>query len=147
VAVNISATFSKKDRPRNGLDAIAAKLVDDDLQQAEYWGVVRVRPNFYKVSAEDGERTATVEIAHIEVALDEADIEATRSLLQRRYKDRTGIDDAPPADLFSVLPGDGQADPAAESGTTEAGADELMARRAERKAAGLPAFSGDGEPL
>jgi hypothetical protein len=131
--VNISSAWSKENRPRNGLVQIEDKLVDDALLEAQYWGLVRIEPNFYKVSSEDGSRTPTIRIAHIEVVEDEQDIEVVRSLLQRRFKDRTGIDDTPPADLFSVL-GDGQGDDG-ERQVPEASADEILAERAERKAA------------
>ncbi|MCX5066938.1 hypothetical protein OOJ91_13885 [Micromonospora lupini] len=153
--VNISSAWSKENRPRNGLVQIEDKLVDDELLDASYWGLVRIEPNFYKVDGEDGSRTPTVRIAHIEVVTDEDDVEAVRSLLQRRFKDRTGIDDAPPADLFSVLPGDGAQDADGERQVPEADGDEIMAERRERKEAEAaeqagrvapPAFSGGGEP-
>ena len=141
--VNISAAWSKENRPRNGLVQIEESLVDDDLLDASYWGVVRIEPNFYKVSSEDHTRTPTVRIAHIEVVQAAEDVEAVRGLLQRRYKDRTGIDDEPPASLFDVLDGDGQRE------VPEAGADEILAERAERLAdeaeaarVAAPEFSG-----
>ncbi|MDG4784393.1 hypothetical protein O7626_00335 [Micromonospora sp. WMMD1102] len=132
MSVNISAAFAKADRPRNGLVAIADKLVNEDLQQAEYWGVVRIKPNFFQVSAETGERTPTVKLPHIEVVLDNADIEAVRAILARRYKDRTGLEDTEPDALFDVTE-DGRVVP-------EAGAEELLAERAEAHAA------QDGQP-
>lgn len=142
--VNISAAWSKENRPRNGLVQIEEKLVDDDLLDASYWGVVRIEPNFYKVSSEDHTRTPTVRIAHIEVVQDEADVEAVRALLQRRFKDRTGIDDEPPASLFDVLPGESGGEQDGERQVPEPSAEEILAERDERKAAGLPAFS-DGD--
>ncbi|PZF98526.1 hypothetical protein [Micromonospora deserti] len=150
MTVNISAKFSKENKPRNGLVQIESKLVDDDLLHAEYWGLVRVKPNFYKVDGEDGSRTPTVEIAHIEVVTDEADVEVVRTLLQRRYKDRTGIDDQEPADLFSVLPsGEGDGDGAGERRVPEASAEELVAEHREAQAAKAAApaaeFSGGGD--
>ena len=139
--VNISAAWSKENRPRNGLVQIEEKLVDDDLLDASYWGVVRIEPNFYKVSSGDHTRTPTVRIAHIEVVQADEDVEAVRALLRRRYKDRTGIDDEPPASLFDVLPGGEPKDGGGEREVPEASAEEIMAERDERKAAGLPAFS------
>ncbi|MET7949246.1 hypothetical protein [Micromonospora sp. NPDC005324] len=136
MTVNISSAWTKENRPRNGLSEIEGKLVNDQLLDASYWAVVRVEPNFYKVSSEDGSRTPTAKIAHIEVAVDEDDIEAVRSLLQRRYKDRTGIDDQEPATLFDVAPGGEQdGDQDGERQVPEASADEILAERAERKAA------------
>lgn len=124
--VNISAAFAKADRPRNGLAAIAEKLVNDDLQHAEYYGVVRIKPNFYQVSAEDGTRTPTVKLPQIEVALDEADIETVREILSRRLKDRTGLeDDVEPDALFDVT-SDGRVVP-------EASGAELLAEHRERR--------------
>lgn len=128
MAVNISAAFSKEDRPRNGLERIAAKLVDDDLLEAEYWVVGKIRPNFYKVSSEDGSRTPTIKFGGIEVAVEPADEKVVREIYQRLHQDRTGIDDTPPADLFSVLP-DG------ERQVPEASAEEILAEHEERKAA------------
>ncbi|MBM0275127.1 hypothetical protein [Micromonospora tarensis] len=150
MTVNISSAWTKENRPRNGLVEIEGKLVNDQLLDASYWAVVRVEPNFYKVSSEDGSRTPTAKIAHIEVAVDEADVEAVRSLLQRRYKDRTGLDDTPPEDLFSVLPTGGDED--GEREVPEASGEELLAEHRERKAAeersgavAPPAFSGGGD--
>jgi len=145
--VNISSAWSKENRPRNGLVQIEDKLVDDALLEAQYWGLVRIEPNFYKVSSEDGSRTPTIRIAHIEVVEDEADIEVVRALLQRRFKDRTGIDDQPPADLFSVLPEAAEGD--GERQVPEASAEELMAEHREARAAKAapvgPEFSGGGD--
>jgi hypothetical protein len=101
MSVNISATFKKDERPRNGLEAIAGKLVDDDLQHEEYVIVAIIRPKFFKVVAEDGERTPTIRLDHVEVMVDEAAAKTARELLKDRYKDRTGKDDTPPPDLFS----------------------------------------------
>ncbi|MGW5556889.1 hypothetical protein ACWER9_06655 [Micromonospora sp. NPDC003944] len=148
MTTNISSAWTKESRPRNGLVAIEDKLVNDNLLDAAYWAVCRVEPNFYKVSSEDGSKTPTAKIAHIEVVEDEADVEVVRSLLQRRFKDRTGIDDAPPATLFDAGMGGGE-DGARE--VPEASGEELLAEHRERKAAeqaggvATPAFSDGGE--
>ncbi|MEU6387691.1 hypothetical protein ABZ847_29510 [Streptomyces bauhiniae] len=149
MAVNISATFTKDEKPRNGLVQIEDKLVNDDLLHAQYVVVATIRPKRVATDAEDGTKTPTIRFDHIEVLVDDPDVEVVRALLARRLKDRTGLDDRPPADLFSLL-GDGEQDDdqdGEQDGVPEPDADELMARRAERQAAGLPAFSDGGEPL
>lgn len=104
--VNISATFSKEQRPRNGLEAIAHKLVDEDLLHAQYVVVATVQPKRVATDAEDGTKTPTIRFDHIEVVTDDADVQLVRDLLRRRLKDRTGLEDSePPASLFDVLPG------------------------------------------
>ncbi|MGW3608972.1 hypothetical protein ACWD6N_03635 [Micromonospora sp. NPDC005163] len=152
MAVNISATFKKDEKPRNGLAAIAEQLVDEDLLHAQYVVVATIRPKRVAMDAEDGVKTPTIRFDHIEVLTDVADVELAKGLLARRLKDRTGIEDTEPASLFDVVPGD---EDNGERQVPEAGADEIMAERAERKAAEAeaeqanrvapPAFSG-GEP-
>lgn len=148
MAVNISATFTKDEKPRNGLVQIEDKLVNDDLLHAQYVVVATIRPKRVATDAEDGTKTPTIRFDHIEVLVDDADVAAVRALLARRLKDRTGLDDTPPATLFDVAGGDGdEGQDGEQDGAPEPSGDELMARRDERKAAGLPAFSGSGDPL
>lgn len=142
MAVNISATFTKDEKPRNGLVQIEDKLVDDDLLHAQYVVVATIRPKRVATDAEDGTKTPTIRFDHIEVLVDDADVEVARALLKRRLKDRTGLDDTPPASLFDVLD-EGQGD--GERQVPEPSADEILAEREERKAAGLPAFADGTE--
>lgn len=124
--VNISATFKRDERPKNGLEAIADRLADEDLMHAEYLVVATVRPKFAKIDAEDGSRTPTVKFDHIEVMTD-ARAEQARALLDDAYRERTGRD--PQMELDFGVDGEGEHDPGEPSG------EEILAERAERQAA------------
>lgn len=125
MSVNISGTFSKSERPRNGLVAIEDQLVDEQLLGAQYLVVATVSPKFFKTSAEDGTRVPTVKVDHIEVLTGDL-AETAKAMLAERYKDRTGLDDGEQPDLFGEFDG--------EREVPEASAEELLAERAEAKA-------------
>lgn len=135
VAVNISGTFRKDERPYNGLESLADALVDRDRLHETYVVVAVVRPHAIKTDAEDGSDTPTIRFDRIEpLAGDDADV--AMALLSAAYKARTGRDDAPPPTLFDPL-----GEHVDEREVPEASAEEILAERAERQAAGLPAFS------
>lgn len=129
--VNISATFSKDEKPLNGLEAITDKLVDEQLQGAQYVVVATVRPKFFKANAEDGTRTPTVRFDHIEVLEDPAAIDQARKLLAERHQHRTGHEPQLPMD-FGVEGPDGERE------VPEAGAEELLAEHREARGGGEP---------
>lgn len=104
-AVNISGTFSKDQRPFNGLEAIVDDLLDETKQRDSYIVIAEIRPHAYKFRADDGVKTPTVRVDHIEVVAEAADIKTMRELLERIYAARTG--DSKPASMFDDY-GDGE---------------------------------------
>lgn len=130
MTVNISATFTKEERPRNGLDAIADKLVDEQLQHAQYVVVATVSPKFVKLVAEDGTKTPTIRFDAIEVLEEQSAIDAARQLLVERYQERTGHDPQLPLS-FGVDGPDGDG----EREVPEASGEELLAERREAREA------------
>lgn len=140
MAVKMSAQLTRAQREFNGLDRIADQLIDQP--RGTRYAVVAYSVKRVTDEVDEGVEIPTVQISHIE-PVDGVQADRVRDILAERYADRTGKSLEGDPTLFDVAPGDGQGD----DGPPEAGADELMARRAERKAAGLPAFSGDGEPL
>ena len=122
MSVNISAKFTKESRPYDGLEVIAADLVDDDKLHETHLVVARISPKFYKANAEDGTRTPTIRIDHVEVVTDER-AEQVRQLLAVRFRERTGreVDEDPPSPFDDEVP--------------EPSAEEILAERAERRAA------------
>lgn len=142
MAVKLSAQLTGENRELNGLNHIEQELIE--RPRGERFAVVRYGVRRVSDEIDEGVHVATAKIVHIE-PVDGSDADRVREILADRYHDRTGKSlDGDPT-LFDVVPGDGQDDDA--DGPPEAEADELMARRAERQAAGLPTFSGDGEPL
>jgi hypothetical protein len=126
MSVKIKASFKKDERAKDGLSAIEHKLVDEDLLHELYVVVAFLRPHRIDLLAEDGAKSATVKFDHIET-LDGDQAAAAKELLMAKYKERTGRDDEPAATLFD--------DPDGERQVPEADGDELMAERAETKAA------------
>lgn len=142
MAVKMSAQLTRAQREFNGLDRIADQLIDQP--RGTRYAVVAYSVKRVTDEVDEGVEIPTVQISHIE-PVEGSDADRVREILADRYHDRTGKSlDGDPT-LFDVAPGDDQGDD--DAGTPEPSADELMARRAERKSAGLPAFSGDGEPL
>jgi hypothetical protein len=125
--VKIKASFKRDDKHFDGLSAIEAKLVDEDLMHERYLVVAIVQPHRIDVLAEDGVKSATVKFTHIEVV--EGDVAAeVKERLMAVYRDRTGRDDEPAPTLFD--------DPDGQRQVPEASAKEIMAGRAEAKARG-----------
>jgi hypothetical protein len=127
MSVNISAAFTKENKPNNGLVAIEPALIDDELQHERYVVVAIVKPKFYKAVADEGTRIPTVVFDHIEVVLDPDDQEVVKKFLKGRLYERTGKDMVEPdPTLFD--------DPDGERQVPEASGEEIMAERAEAKA-------------
>lgn len=142
MAVKMSAQLTRAQREFNGLDRIADQLIDQP--RGTRYAVVAYEVKRVTDEIDEGVEIPTVQISHIE-PVDGSDADRVRGILADRYHDRTGKSlDGDPT-LFDVVPGDGQGDDA--DGPPEAEADELMARRKERKEARLPAFSDGGDPL
>jgi hypothetical protein len=124
VSVKIKASFKRDDKHFDGLSAIEAKLVDEDLMHERYLVVAIVQPHRIDVLAEDGVKSATVKFTHIEVV--EGDVAAeVKERLMAAYRDRTGRDDEPQPTLFD---GDG------ERQVPEADGAEIVAELDERRA-------------
>jgi hypothetical protein len=126
VTVKIKASFKSDEKAYDGLGAIEHKLVDEDLMHERYLVVAYVRPHRIDVLAEDGVKSATVKLDHIE-PLDGDAAAAAKELLMTAYRNRTGREDAPQASLF-----DG---PDGERVVPEADGEELLAEHRERQAA------------
>lgn len=133
MAVKISAQLTRANREFNGLDRIEAELVDQP--RGERYAVVRYGVKRVTGEIDEGVEIPTVQINHIE-PVEGTQADRVREILAERYQDRTGKSLEGDPTLFDVVdePGGG------ERQVPEASADELMAERAERKAAGLPAF-------
>ncbi|MEV4271961.1 hypothetical protein [Micromonospora aurantiaca (nom. illeg.)] len=145
MAVKIAAQLTGANREFNGLNRIEHELVD--RPRGTRYAVVAYEVKRVTDEVDEGVKIPTATIAHIEPL--DSDDERARDLLAELYKDRTGKSlDGDPTLFDSVVPG-GEAD--GEREVPEASADELMAERAERKAAeaeaersgpGAPTFSG-----
>lgn len=101
MGVNISATWTKETRPKNGLEAITKSILEDE--ERAYMVVALVRPKFSKKDFESGTETPTVKVVAVEALTDEADAKTARELLDKRFEQRTGAtllpfddDDMPP---------------------------------------------------
>ncbi|QLQ37965.1 hypothetical protein [Micromonospora robiginosa] len=136
MAVKIAAQLTGANREFNGLNRIEHELVDQP--RGTRYAVVAYEVKRVTDEVDEGVKIPTATIAHIEPL--DSDDERARDLLAELYKDRTGKSlDGDPTLFDSVVP-DGD-----EREVPEASADEILAERAERKTAGLPAFSdGDG---
>ncbi|WFE41926.1 hypothetical protein [Micromonospora sp. WMMD998] len=146
MAVKLSAQLTGENRELNGLNLIEQTLIDQP--RGERYAVVRYAVKRVSDEIDEGVHVATAKIVHIE-PVDGAVADRVRDILAERYKDRTGKSlDGDPTLFDSVVPG-GEQDDEQDDGereVPEASAEELMAERDERKAAGLPAFSDGGEP-
>jgi hypothetical protein len=84
-AVNISGTFSKDERPNNGLEQISADLVADELRPRIVIGVVVP----HKFVRKPGEGTVpTVRFEAIEVVTTDDDVETVHEMMDRLRKER-----------------------------------------------------------
>lgn len=126
MSVKIKASFKRDDKHFDGLSAIEAKLVDEDLMHERYLVVAIVQPHRIDVLAEDGVKSATVKFAHIEV-MDGDAAAAVKERLMTVYRDRTGRDDEPQPTLFDGEDG--------ERRVPEASGEEIVAELDERRAA------------
>ncbi|MEV4846117.1 hypothetical protein AB0K20_23230 [Micromonospora matsumotoense] len=144
MAVKMAAQLTRAQREFNGLDRIERELLDQ--RRGVRYAVVSFHVKRVSDEIDEGVEIPTVQITHIE-PVDGDDADRVREMLADRYKDRTGKSlDGDPT-LFDVVPGDGDGQDDEQGTVPEPDADELMARRAERQAAGLPAFSDGGDPL
>ncbi|QDY06138.1 hypothetical protein FJK98_02310 [Micromonospora sp. HM134] len=149
MAVKMAAQLTRAQREFNGLDRIERELLDQ--RRGTRYAVVAYHVKRVSDEIDEGVEIPTVQITHIE-PVEGSDADRVRELLADRYKDRTGKSlDGDPT-LFDVVPGGGdegqdEEQDGEQDGVPEPSGDELMARRDERNAAGLPAFSGSGDPL
>jgi len=88
MTVDISATFSKKERPRNGLDRIAKDLTAEPDTRRIIIGVVECIRTVTDHTSGNAE-TPVVKLVHIE-PMDGDDAVAARALLEKAYHARTG---------------------------------------------------------
>lgn len=134
MAVKTSAQLTRDKREFNGLDRIADELIAQP--RGVRYAVVAYTVKRVSDEVDEGVKIPTVQIVHIEPL--DADDERAREILAERYQDRTGktLDGDPT--LFDVAPGEAED---GEREVPEASAEEILAEREERKAAGLPAFS------
>jgi hypothetical protein len=103
VSVDIKAQFSRKEKPRNGLEFIAGDLVKDPMTPR--YIVARVFVPTSKVNnIEGGAVTPVVQLDLIEPMLSASDEAAAKKLLDRAYKHRNGH--LPPDTLLGVHTGD-----------------------------------------
>ncbi|MFI6819755.1 hypothetical protein ACIBJE_02235 [Micromonospora sp. NPDC050187] len=140
MTVKISAQLTRERKEFNGLDRMHDELVDQP--RGVRYAVVAYEVLRVAEEIPEGVNIPTIRLSHIE-PVDGSDADRVREILADRYHDRTGKSLEGDPKLFDVVPGDGQGD----GGVPEPSGDELMARRAERKAAGQPAFSDGGDPL
>ncbi|MFI1195495.1 hypothetical protein ACH4T9_19870 [Micromonospora sp. NPDC020750] len=143
MTVKISAQLTRAQREFNGLDYITDVLVGQP--RGTRYAVVAYEVKRVTDEIGEGVEIPTIQITHVE-PVDGVQADRVREILAERYQDRTGKSLEGDPTLFDVAPGDGGPG-GDEEQVPEASADELMARRAERKAAGQPAFSDGGEPL
>jgi len=105
MSVDIKATFSKKERPRNGLESIVKDLVTEPLTPRLVIGIVQC-PTTKINNREGGARTPVVEFVFIEPMITQAEEAAARRLFDQAFKARTGK--APePLSVQDPLPLDG----------------------------------------
>ncbi|MFI2663699.1 hypothetical protein [Micromonospora carbonacea] len=139
MTVKISAQLTRAQREFNGLDYITEALVGQP--RGTRYAVVAYEVKRVTDEIDEGVEIPTIQITHIE-PVDGVQESRVRDIIAERYQDRTGKSlDGDPT-LFDVAPGDGGGEQ-----VPEASGDELLARRAERQAAGQPAFSDGGDPL
>lgn len=130
MTVKISAQLGRAQREFNGLDRIVDELIAQ--RHGTRYAVVAYEVKRVTDEVDEGVNIPTVQVSHIEPVTG-GDADRVREILADRYHDRTGktLDGDPT--LFDVVPGDGQGD--GERQVPEASADEILAERAERKAA------------
>lgn len=139
MAVKISAQLTGEQKEFNGLNRIEAELLQQ--RHGTRYAVIAFEVRRVSDEIDEGVSIPTIRISHIEpVAGAQAD--QVQRMLGDAYKDRTGKDLGGDPTLFDDITGDGQEVP-------EASGEELMAERAERKAAeasGSVTFLPGGEP-
>lgn len=152
-AVKIKGTFSKDEREGNGLEDISHDIVKQEFGR---WVVVGIVEQ-HKVIKEPGEAPVpTIRFLAIEPLTGDAEDQGRQMLDQARKQRGLSL---VAATLFDEVPFDGnkpagwvderiagqqQLPDPGEREVPEPSAEEILAERDERKAAGLPAFS-DGE--
>lgn len=140
MTVKISAQLTRERKEFNGLDRIEQELVDQP--RGIRYAVVAYEVKRVTDEVAEGVEIPTIRLSHIE-PVDGVHADRVRDILAERYKDRTGKSlDGDPTLFDSVVPGGDDQD---DREVPEPSAEEILAERDERKAAGLPAFSdGDG---
>lgn len=89
MAVKISGSFKKDERPLNGLSAIAKDLIDSPYD--EHYIIAKVSCLRIAEDIEDGgTKTPTVKLKHIEVMLTRKDEADARKIFERAAKARLG---------------------------------------------------------
>ena len=128
-AVNISGTFKKDERPNNGLEAIAAQLLKDDLAQHVVVGVVQFHAS--KKAGPGEPYTPTVHFNAIEPLTGDAADEAR--LLLNAARTVRGMD-AMPATLFDAdaAPADPEWDPDRDPDLLQYAEEQAEQREAEQ---------------
>ncbi|MFI7072079.1 hypothetical protein [Micromonospora sediminicola] len=139
MTVKISAQLTRDRKEFNGLDRLHDELVEQP--RGVRYAVVAYEVKRVTDEVAEGVEIPTIRLSHIE-PVDGVHADRVRDILAERYKDRTGKSlDGDPTLFDSVVP----AGEDGERQVPEASAEEILAERDERKAAGLPAFSdGDG---
>lgn len=126
--VQIQAKFKKDDGQYDGLEAVAKELVDKPLSPRIVVAVIDVTNVNHNIL--DGTDTAKVRFRQVEVLDGDAAARALE-LMNTRYGQRTGRDDSQ-ASLF-----DAWSEPVADKTDEDPrSAEEIMAERAEARAAG-----------
>lgn len=128
MTVKIKADLKKDEKPFDGLVAIEHLLIDETKLHERYVVVAIIKPHRVDILAEDGVKTATAALAHIEV-LEGDRAAAAKELLMAVYKERTGRDDEPQPTLFDGDDGERQVPDASGEELTF----ELDERRAKRE--------------
>jgi hypothetical protein len=105
--VQITANFGKKDAVRNGLNSILTKLRDDPHSAVVVVATVRPSRTFVDHDQED-DPGSKIRFLHIE-PLSGEDAALAREILDRRFKERTGI--AAQGELHWDEGDDGDGDP------------------------------------
>ena len=150
-AVTIRPTFKKDSRPNNGLEVIADDMQADKTRLFRVVGTVKYAGASI---SEEGEITPAAKFVTLEV-VGVDDVPAVDGLIDGRRKER-GLGDAKDIPIAGQMAGqiefefDGDGSPEVrltgdgEREVPEPSGEEIMAERAEAKAAGVPAatFSG-----
>jgi hypothetical protein len=96
MTVDIQASFSKKEKPRNGLEDIVKDLTGDPLTRRYVIGVIEC-PTTKVDNLKGGALTPVVRFVYIEPMISQSEEDAARTLFERAYKARIGT--LPPEEL------------------------------------------------
>lgn len=87
--VDIQASFTKKEKPRNGLENIIKELTEDPLARRFIVGVIEC-PTTKVDNRNGGALTPVVSLVYVEPMLSDVDVAAAKALFEGAYAARNG---------------------------------------------------------